>query len=162
MGARSVLIVFQFALSFCFIVLLIVFRRQYRNNLNFDYGFNTKNILDVELQGSNPATLSNEFSKLLDVQEISMSSGILGLSHSSTYVHKLPDGDSIEVFQLFVDPRYVGNMGLQLLAGRISQTFRRKGNNISWSTRNFSTPGKSPPPSMHSDRRSLSTENNSR
>ena len=118
MRVRKVLIIFQFALSFCFIVLLIVFSRQYRYNLNFDYGFNTENILDVELQRVDPAVFKSEFSRLSSVQALSMSSGILGLSYSGTQVRKQAGADSLEVFQLFVDPDYVGNMGLQLLAGR--------------------------------------------
>ncbi len=118
MRVRRALIIFQFALSFCFIVLLIVFSRQYRYNMNFNFGFNTENILDVELQGVDPSTLKSEFSRLPSVEDISMSSGILGSSYSSTLVHKETGGDSIEVFQLFVDPNYIDNMGLQLLAGQ--------------------------------------------
>lgn len=118
MRARKVLTVFQFALSFCFIVLLILFSRQYRYNLNFDYGFNTENILDVELQGIDPVTFRSEFSRHAAVQDLSLSSGILGLSHSGTYVRPPAGGDSLEVSQLFVDAHYVDNMGLQLLAGR--------------------------------------------
>lgn len=118
MRVRKVLISFQFGLSFCFIVLLIVFSRQYRYNLNFDYGFNTDNILDVDLQGVDPTTFKSEFSRFPAVQDLSMSSGILGFSYSSTYVREPAVTDSVEVFQLFVDANYVGNMGLQLLAGR--------------------------------------------
>lgn len=114
---RKVLIVFQFALSFCFIVLLFVFSRQYRYNLNFNFGFDTENILNVELQGVDPATFKSEFSRLASVQGVSMSSDILGLSYSSTFVREQQGGDSLEVFQLFVDPDYIGTMGLQLLAG---------------------------------------------
>ncbi|HEY3405607.1 MAG TPA: FtsX-like permease family protein, partial [Ohtaekwangia sp.] len=115
---RKGLVVFQFALSFCFIVLLIVFSRQYRYNLNYNYGFNTENILDVELQGTDPAAFRTEFSRLAAVQNISMSSGILGLSYSRTQVREEAGSDSLGVSQLFVDHNYVGNMGLELLAGR--------------------------------------------
>jgi putative ABC transport system permease protein len=117
MRVRRVLIVFQFALSFCFIVLLIVFSRQYRYNLNFDYGFNTDNILDVQLQGVNHSLFRSEFSRLTAVQDVSMSSGILGLSYSSTFARERTNADSLKVFQLFCDPHYVNNMGLQLVAG---------------------------------------------
>jgi ABC-type antimicrobial peptide transport system permease subunit len=47
-----------------------------------------------------------------------MSSDVLGLSFSSTFVREQTAGDSTEVCQLFVDPNYVNNMGLQLLAGQ--------------------------------------------
>jgi putative ABC transport system permease protein len=118
MRVRRILIIFQFALSFCFIVLLIVFSRQYRYNLNFDYGFDTENILDVELQGVDPFTFKSEFSSLSAIRDLSMSSGILGLSYSSTFVREQASADSMEVSQLFVDANYVGNMGLHLLAGQ--------------------------------------------
>jgi putative ABC transport system permease protein len=118
MRTRRMLIIFQFALSFCFIVLLIVFSRQYRYTLNFDFGFNTENILDVELQGADPTTFKAEFSRLPSVHAISMSSGILGSSYSSTLVREEAGGDSLKVFQLFVDPTYIGNMELKLLAGQ--------------------------------------------
>ena len=115
---RRVLITIQFALSFFFIVLIIVFSRQYRYTLNFNYGFNTENILDVQLQGISPSIFNSEFSVLPEVQEISMSSDILGLTSSSTQVLEQISGDSLEAFQLFADPNYVGNMGLQLIAGK--------------------------------------------
>lgn len=118
MHVRKALIIGQFALSFFFIVLIIVFSRQYRYTLNFDYGFNTENILDVQLQGVNPATLQAELSRLAAVQNISMSSDILGLSYSGTYAREHSGGDSTEVFQLFCDPHYVDNVGLQLVAGQ--------------------------------------------
>jgi ABC-type antimicrobial peptide transport system permease subunit len=117
MRIRRALIVFQFALSFCFIVLLIVFGRQYRYNLNFNYGFNTDNILDVQLQDVNQSTLRNEFTRLAAIQNLSMSSHILGISSSQTYARNYTANDSIEVFQIFCDSRFVDNMGLQLVAG---------------------------------------------
>lgn len=115
---RRALIIFQFALSFCFIVSLFVFSRQYRYNLNFNFGFHTENVLNVELQGVDPVTFKSEFSRLASVQALSMSSGILGLSYSSTMIREQPGGDSLKVFQHFVDQDYIGNMGLSLLAGR--------------------------------------------
>jgi putative ABC transport system permease protein len=118
MRLRKVLIISQFALSFCFIVLLIVFSRQYYYNLNFDYGFNTENILDVDLQDVKPATLRTEFSTLQSVDKVSMSSGILGLSYSSTYVRQQDSDDSTNVDQIFCDANYVDNMELELLAGQ--------------------------------------------
>lgn len=114
---RRVLITFQFGLSFFFIALIIVFSRQYRYTLNYNYGFNTENILDIQLQGVDPSIFKSEFSVLPEVQEISMSSDILGLTFSSTQVHEQTSGDSLEAFQLFADPNYIQNMGLQLIAG---------------------------------------------
>ena len=53
---RKVLIVFQFALSLGFIMGVVVVLNQYRYSLNYDFGFDQENILDVELQGVDPQT----------------------------------------------------------------------------------------------------------
>lgn len=119
MWMRKALIIGQFALSFLFIVLLLVLSRQYRYNLNFDYGFNTKDILDVQLLGVNHAIFHTEFSRLQVVNNISMSSGILGLyDYSTTYIQEEDGGDSTKTDQLFCDANFVDNMELELLAGQ--------------------------------------------
>lgn len=118
MGVRKILIIGQFALSFCFIVLLIVFSRQYRYNLNFDFGFDTAHILNVELQDVDQSNFRTEFSALESVRDLSMSSDILGLSFSNTYLVEPTGNDSTKVFQLFCDPNFVRNMELQVVAGQ--------------------------------------------
>ncbi len=117
MGARKALTVFQFILSFGFIISLVVFSRQYRYSINFDFGFNKHNLVDVTLYDVKPELFKSEFSKLSSVQSISMSSGILGLSSSRTWVHT-GEKDSIEVDQLFIDEHYIPNLGLKFLAGK--------------------------------------------
>jgi putative ABC transport system permease protein len=118
MNVRRFLIIGQFALSFCFIVLLIVFSRQYQHNLNFDYGFNTENIVNVELQDVDHTKFRSATSSMESVHNISMSSDVMGLSFSNTYVQEQRGGDSTKVYQLFCDANYISNMELQLIAGR--------------------------------------------
>jgi ABC-type antimicrobial peptide transport system permease subunit len=114
---RKALIVFQFALSLGFIMGVVIVFNQYRYSLNFDFGFDQKNILDVEVQGVNPQLLKNEFGKLKEIQSISMSSNIAGASGAETTWVKDVAGDSIEVAQMFVDEQYISNMNLQLKVG---------------------------------------------
>jgi putative ABC transport system permease protein len=117
MRIRKGLTVFQFALSFCFILSLIVFSRQYKYSLNFDFGFAKQNMVDVQLQGVKPEIIKAEFSKLSSVQSVSLSSDLLGLNFSNTWI-KNNEKDSTEVAQLFVDAQYIPNFGLQFLAGQ--------------------------------------------
>jgi ABC-type antimicrobial peptide transport system permease subunit len=114
---RKGLTVAQFVLSFSFIIGLVVFSKQYRYSLNFDFGFQQANILDVNLQDVPPSNFDTHFSSLASVKNISYSSNILGLGASQTYVKTQEQSDSIEVFQLFVDDQYLDNLGLTLLAG---------------------------------------------
>jgi putative ABC transport system permease protein len=117
MRVRKVLTIFQFALSFGFILCLVVFSRQYQYSINFDFGFNKENIVDVQLQGVKAELVKTEFSTLASVQSVAMASELMGLSYSSTWV-KNADKDSAEVNQLFVDRNYLAMFNLTLLAGK--------------------------------------------
>lgn len=116
MRIRKVLTVFQFALSFGFILSLVVFSRQYRYSVGFDFGFDKANIVNVPLQGVDPGRVRDALSPLASVQQVTFASDILGLSASSTWV-KDSVRDSVEVFQLYVDENYLESFGLALLAG---------------------------------------------
>lgn len=115
---RKGLTIFQFALSFCFIVALVVFSRQYRYSLNYDFGFQRENILDVQLQGVDPDKFRNEFSRLASVQEMSMSSGVMGTSRWIGQAFAVESRDSFDVYQTFGDPNYVNVLKLDLIAGK--------------------------------------------
>ncbi len=117
MRVRKVLTIFQFALSFGFILCLVVCSRQYQYSINFDFGFDKENIVDVQLQGVKAELVKTEFSRLASVQSVAMSSQLMGLSYSSTWVKNV-DKDSAEVNQLFVDRNYLSMFNLTLLAGK--------------------------------------------
>jgi putative ABC transport system permease protein len=117
MRVRKALTIFQFALSFGFILCLVVCSRQYQYSINFNFGFDKENIVDVQLQGVKAELVKTEFSKLASVQSVAMSSQLMGLSYSSTWV-KNADKDSAEVNQLFVDRNYLSMFNLALLAGK--------------------------------------------
>jgi putative ABC transport system permease protein len=116
MRVRKVLTVFQFALSFGFILSLVVFSRQYQYSIGFDFGFTKNNIVNVPLQGVEPQLVKSEFSQLAQVQSITFSSDVLGLGFSNAWV-KNTEKDSLEVAQVFVDRNYLSTFGLTLLAG---------------------------------------------
>lgn len=117
MRVRKVLTVFQFALSFGFILALVVFSRQYHYSMGFDFGFHKTNIINVPLQDAQPERLLAEFSQLAAVQSVTFASDVLGLGYSTSWIKK-SSNDSPEVSQVFVDPNYLPMFGLTLLAGR--------------------------------------------
>jgi putative ABC transport system permease protein len=114
---RKVLTVFQFAISFGFIVCLVVFSRQYRHSVNFDFGFEKKNIVTIPLQDVDPANFDAHFSRLATVSSISMSSGLPGVNASRTWV-TTEEMDSTEVAQLFIDEHFIHDFGVTLIAGK--------------------------------------------
>ena len=117
---RKGLTIFQFILSFGFIVSLIVYVRQYQYSINYDFGFQRENILDVKLQGVDPALFKSEFSKLASVHSISTSSDILGMNFTGQekWIKESNPSDSLLVRQIFIDREYLDVFQLQLLAGK--------------------------------------------
>lgn len=116
MRVRKILTIGQFALSFGFILSLVVFSRQYRYSVNFDFGFEKRNTVDVKLQDVDVNHFTKVFSQLAAVQSISFSSGLLGVNFSSTWIRN-GDKDSVEVSQLFADHNFITRRGLTFLAG---------------------------------------------
>lgn len=116
---RKSLVVGQFALSLGFIMAVGITVKQNVATLNYNFGFDQANILDVELQGVDPNIFRNEFSKLSSVQSVSMSSGIMGASKpTGVWIQQPEKKDSIEVMQMFVDHNYLANLNLKLIAGK--------------------------------------------
>jgi len=118
---RKMLLVAQFALSLGFIMSVVITFNQYRQSLSYDFGFSKDNILDVDLQGADPAIVRSEFSRLSTVSSISMSSHIIGMDAIPAIWVK-GRVDSTEVYHMAVDENYIDNFGLSLIAGANFET----------------------------------------
>lgn len=115
---RKVMLVLQFALSLGFIMGVVIVLKQYQSTINYNLGFGKENILDVELQGSNPDLFKSEFDKLAPVQSISMSSGIIGTyAYGAVWITRGQSRDSVEIHEMFVDENYLPNFDLKLING---------------------------------------------
>jgi putative ABC transport system permease protein len=116
---RKTLIVLQFTLSLGFIMSVVIVLNQYGYAMNYDFGFNQENILDVRLQSTDPQIFKNEFSKLSPVQSMSMSAHIIGTeSMGREMVSNVTKTDSVEAFENSIDENFIENLNLKLLAGR--------------------------------------------
>lgn len=116
-NAQKSLLVIQFALSFGFIMGIVVFFDQYRNAINYDLGFSEENILDVDLQNVDAEMARTSLDQLAAVHQVSMSSNILGVNSNDKIWIPYKD-DSVQATQMFVDHNYVDNIGLELIAGK--------------------------------------------
>jgi len=116
-NAQKSLLVIQFALSFGFIMGIVVFFDQYRTAINYDLGFNEENILDINLQNVDPEMARTSLDQLAAVQQVSMSSNILGVNSNSKIWLQHKD-DSVQATQMFIDHNYLDNIGLELIAGK--------------------------------------------
>ncbi|OEK00120.1 hypothetical protein BFP97_00690 [Roseivirga sp. 4D4] len=99
---RKVLIVFQFALSIGLIMCAVLINDQYQYTLDYDLGYETNDILTVDLHGEYADVLANEFAAISEVSDVSKSSWVLGVG-----------GDGLNAGMIFTEG--MGNRALSLI-----------------------------------------------
>ena len=116
---RKLVITLQFILSLGFTFAVLVMGQQYQYSINYDFGFDQKKILNVDLQQADPQLVKNEFGKLSFVSLISMSSHPLGAGKvPGLHVRRVASSDSIDASTMAIDENFITNMGLHLVLGR--------------------------------------------
>ena len=115
---RKIMITTQFVLSLGFIMTVMIMLHQHRYSVNYDFGFDQENVLDVKTQNVDPQLLKNELGKLSSVESIGMSSLIIGLDSRSVYVKNVAGKDSVETHSISIDENFISLMNLELIYGR--------------------------------------------
>lgn len=106
-------------------------QQQYRYSINYDFGFDQENILNVDLQQADPQLVKNEFGKLSFVPLVSMSSHPLGAGDvPGLHVKRVVNADSIAASRMAIDENFITNMGLDLVLGR--NFSNDAGQNLRW------------------------------
>lgn len=115
---RKSLIVAQFVMSLVITIFLMVTYRQFNYMTHADYGFSSKDILTIPLQGISYTLLSSELSKVNGVERISATSTNLGRDVTGNMEVKVePGSNPVQLGYYAVDANFIDNMRLQLLAG---------------------------------------------
>jgi ABC-type antimicrobial peptide transport system permease subunit len=115
---RRTLVVIQYTLTLIFITTTAVGYVQYKNILAFDLGFNTENILNINMQGNNPDVLLNELSEMPEVTSLSRSLIVTSVGNAWGASMKYKDSqDSALVMTNHVDENYLPLHEYQLVAG---------------------------------------------
>lgn len=120
LGMRKVLSVSQFVISLFFITTSILVFNQFKHFMSFDYGFTSKNIVNIELQGMNYQKLANELSGVSGVSDISASDIIPATGRSNGFQIKR-SGEKEEYVNtsiLITDEHFTNNLDLKIIAGR--------------------------------------------
>jgi putative ABC transport system permease protein len=117
---RKFLVVFQYCISLMLITGTLILYKQYHHFLNFDLGYETKDILNIRLQGNKPELLIKELSELPEVKAISKSSMVTSTGSYWGERMKNPNNpdDSAAVRMNRIDENYLQLHGHKLLAGR--------------------------------------------
>ena len=118
--SRKTLVVFQYCISLMLITSTLIMYKQYHHFLDFDLGYNTKDILNISLQGNNPDGLMKELSELPEVKFISQSNMVPSTGSYWGVNMNNPNNpqDSAGVAMNRIDENYLQLHQHQLLAGR--------------------------------------------
>lgn len=131
-GMRRVLSVAQFVISLFFIITSILVYTQFRFFMSFEYGFNPRDIVNIELQGNNFKRVSDAFNTIQGISAVSASEYIPATGRTSGMDLNKPDTDETINFRLLsANENFIDNLGLQLVAGtNIAETSDSAGTQI--------------------------------
>ena len=119
MNMRKALIVVQYCFSLMFITATIIGFKQYRHMLAFDLGFNTANVLNIELQGNKSDVIMKELAEMSEVEMMSRSEMVTSVgSYWGGDMKYTDSNDSASVWYNTIDENYLPLHGHKLLTGR--------------------------------------------
>lgn len=115
---RRVLVVVQYTLTLIFITTTTIGYVQYKDILAFDLGFNTENILNINMQGNKPDSFMKELSEIPEVKAVSKSLIITSVGNAWGGFMKYKDTrDSALVLTNNIDENYLPLHEYKLIAG---------------------------------------------
>lgn len=115
---RRALVLIQYTVTLIFITTTAVGYVQYKNILAFDLGFNTENILNINMQGNKSDALFKELSEMPEVSALSRSLIVTAVGNAWGGMVKYGNSrDSALVLTNQVDENYLPLHGYKLLAG---------------------------------------------
>lgn len=115
---RRALAVVQYTVTLIFITTTAIGYVQYKNILAFDLGFNTENILNIDMQGNKPDALLKELNEIPEVTALSRSIIVTSVGNAWGGQMKYKDSqDSALVMTNNVDENYMSLHGYKLIAG---------------------------------------------
>ena len=117
-SGRQTLITCQIALSIGLIMCAVMVHKQFKYALSYDLGYDTENIVNVNMHGGYIDVLQNEYNKLPEVVETSRSSVVLGTRQMIPADAMSEDRSDTVMFSCsYVDSNYLPMHGFELIAG---------------------------------------------
>ncbi len=115
---RRALVVIQYTFTLIFITTTAIGYVQYKNILAFDLGFNTANVLNIDMQGNKPDALLKELGQMPEVTALSRSFITTAVGNAwGGYVKYKDSRDSALVLTNHVDENYLSLHEYKLIAG---------------------------------------------
>ena len=119
LGIRKVLSAAQFIVSLFFIITSILIYNQFRHYLEFEYGFESDNIINIPIQGNDYQIIANEFGLVPEVASVSACEYIPATAMANgIWVSKTgKEEEQIHFVHVRTDTNFVNNLGLKIVAG---------------------------------------------
>ena len=115
---RRALVVIQYTFTLIFITTTAIGYVQYKNILAFDLGFNTENILNINMQGNKPDAFLKKLSEMPEVTALSRSLIVTSIGNAwGGYMKYTDSRDSALVLTNHVDENYLSLHEYKLIAG---------------------------------------------
>ncbi len=115
---RKALIVVQYVFSLIFITATILGYSQYKNFIEYDLGFKTENIVNIDLQGNDGDIFMEKLSKIPAINDLSRSSIVTSIGRNDRMLLKYRNpNDSSMVLANTVDQNYLPMHEHEFLAG---------------------------------------------
>jgi putative ABC transport system permease protein len=115
---RRALVVIQYTATLIFITTTAIGYVQYKNILAFDLGFNTENVLNINMQGNKPDALLKALNEMPEVTAVSRSLIVTGVGNAWGGYMKYEDSrDSALVLTNSVDENYLSLHEYKLISG---------------------------------------------
>lgn len=118
LSLRRALVVVQYTLTLIFITTTAIGYVQYKNILAFDLGFNTENILNINMQGNKPDAFLKKLGEMPEVTALSRSLIVTSVGNAwGGYMKYTDSRDSALVMTNHVDENYLPLHEYKLAAG---------------------------------------------
>lgn len=115
---RKGLIIFQFVISMALIISATIDYRQYKFSINYDLGFRTDNVVNLQLYDNDPDLLVPLLEQIPEIQEVSKSGMIPNTGEQWGEQVKYDDPmDSVRVHVNYVSQSYFDLHDLEFVAG---------------------------------------------
>ncbi len=116
---RKVLIITQFTFSLVFIISAIIAYNQSKYINEVDIGFNTENIINVDLRGTDYKRIRQKLTQESKIRNISACDHLPGTGSPGRIFLINPSlNDSIRAFSYSVDRNFIRSLDIKLIAGR--------------------------------------------
>jgi putative ABC transport system permease protein len=116
---RRALLVIQFFISFLFIVTTLVLFKQIHFQIHADPGFQSENILNVELQGTNYEVFKQKVANFPGISTVSASAFLPCTGMAWLEEAKRPETEEyMNIDFMSIDNNFIPNLGLKIVAGK--------------------------------------------